>query len=107
MCDPLLRLARHPALNVVVLPDLLLRRISAYDWRVVHEWASTAEAYQYQGLGSQHDDRDSGLFVEDAVASWRRDPQDRYVWSRQPLYDFDELKVRSQVWQQSEISFAV
>jgi hypothetical protein len=29
------------------------------------------------------------------------------VWSRRPLYDFDELKVRSQVWQQSEISFAV
>jgi hypothetical protein len=85
-----------------MLPDLLLNA-SAHTTGESCTSGPRPRAYQYQGLGSQHDDETQD-FVKDG-SLWRRDPQISRV-SRQPLYGFGKLKVRSQVAAE-RISFAV
>lgn len=96
-------------LNVVVLREVVLRPITVQDWPVVHEWASTEEACRYQPWGP-NTPAETRAFAEDAAATWREDPQDRYVWVAEEaasVVGLGELKIRSHRWQQGEIAYAV
>jgi RimJ/RimL family protein N-acetyltransferase len=60
-------------------PRLALRPVRFEDWPRVHEWASTAQACQYQPWGPNSPE-ETQAFVRTAAASWSQRPQTRYSW---------------------------
>jgi len=79
------------------------------DWLAVHEWASTDVACRYQPWGP-NTERETREFVDQAVASWLVQPQERFVWIAERsgmVVGLGELKLRSRRWGQADISYAV
>lgn len=94
---------------MIVLPNIFLRPITVGDWPAVHEWASTERACRYQPWGPNAP-TETQAFAQDAAAAWRQNPQSRYVWVAEEsaaTVGLGELKVRSSLQQQGEISYAV
>ncbi len=90
--------------------SLMLRPVGAADWSSIHEWGSTDEACRYQPWGP-NTVQDTKRFVADAVAAWKEDPQDRYVWvvlsDRAKVVGLGELRIRSRRWGHADIGYAV
>jgi ribosomal-protein-alanine N-acetyltransferase len=89
--------------------SIALRAIRGDDWVAVHEWASSEVACRYQAWGP-NTEQETREFVDQAVASWLVEPQERYVWMAERsgiVVGLGELKLRSRRWEHAEISYAV
>ena len=95
--------------NEFVRFDIVLRAMRKEDWLAVHEWASSEAVSRYQVWGP-NTARETQEFVDQAVAAWRAQPQDRYAWIAEAdgaAVGIGELKITSAAWQQGEISYVV
>ncbi|MGF1426243.1 GNAT family N-acetyltransferase [Kitasatospora sp. LaBMicrA B282] len=90
-------------------PAVTLHRIEPADWTAVHSWAARPEVCRHQPWGPNTEEQ-SRQFVEQAVAAWAADPQERYAFLARlgPVpVGMGELLVRSRRARQGEIAYLV
>jgi [ribosomal protein S5]-alanine N-acetyltransferase len=88
---------------------LTLRELVADDSQAVHAFASLPEACRYQAWGPNTEEQ-TREFVQSAADTWLQSPQARFVYAaclNDDLIGIGELKVRSRVHRQGEISYLV